>query len=334
MIRAPMEVSLIAVLVVACVALAFSGLDVLRKLLGETVGPIPLLVLLTLGALPIFLVWAASEGNWEIAPSYVIPGASSILLNVVANLAFLQAVRISPLSLTIPYLSLTPVFTTLLAIPILGERPATAQVGGILLVVAGAFWLSVPSDGSASPRNMIRGLAQERGSALMILTALCWSLAVPLDKLAVMAASPALHGLIMMAGIAIIGTTILAIRGELGQLRVERRGLVFAAIVVTAVGGALNFVALTMVWVGFIETFKRALGSFMALVWGRLIFAEELSRKRLLAQQEVDAKITGQPQHRRHRRGDKKVFVFKKTHVFTSSFEVMVTYKRRVQIVS
>ncbi len=278
-----MDVSLVALLVVACVALAFSGLDVLRKLLGESVGPIPLLVLLTLGSLPIFLVWAASEAEWAVAPAYVLPGASSIALNIVANLCFLQAVRISPLSLTIPYLSLTPVFTTLLAIPILGERPGPSQLAGIVLVVAGAFWLSVPSDGSATPRRLVRALSEERGSLLMILTALCWSLAIPLDKLAMNASSAAIHGLIMMTGITLIGLVILLVRGEIGQLRAGRWGLVGAAIGVTAIGAALNFVAMTMVWVGFIETFKRALGSFLALVWGRLVFDEDLSARKLLA---------------------------------------------------
>lgn len=278
-----MDVSLIAILTVACVAVAFSCLDVLRKLLAETVGPIPLLVLLTLGSLPIFLVWAASEGKWAVAPAYVLPGVTSIVLNIVANLAFLQAVRVSPLSLTIPYLSLTPVFTTLLAIPILGERPTGVQVLGIAMVVVGAFWLNVPSDGSVSIRSIARALIEERGSLLMILTALCWSMAVPLDKLAVGASSPAVHALIMMGGITVVGMMILGARGEIVQLKVDRWKLVAAAIVVTAIGGALNFVALTMVWVGFIETFKRALGSMLALVWGRLIFAEQIGAHKLVA---------------------------------------------------
>jgi drug/metabolite transporter (DMT)-like permease len=278
-----MEVSVVAVVVVACVALAFSGLDVLRKVLGASIEPIPLLVLLTLGSLPIFLAWAASESRWEVAPAYVVPGASSIALNVVANLAFLQAVRVSPLSLTIPYLSLTPVFTTLLAIPILGERPGPLQLVGILLVVAGAFWLSVPADGSISPRSLVRALAGERGSLLMILTALCWSLAVPLDKLAIEASSPALHALIMMSGIAAVGLATLSLERRLGELRAGRWGLIGAAVLATAVGAALSFVALTMFWVGFVETLKRALGSFLALLWGRLLFAEDLTARKLSA---------------------------------------------------
>lgn len=280
-----MQVSLTAILVVAGVALAFSGLDVVRKLLGDRYRPLPLLVLLTAGSLPIFLLWASSEGNWEIRSGYLTPALVSIVLNVFANLAFLQALRVSPLSVTIPYLSLTPVFTTLLAIPILGEKPSSQQIVGIVLVVIGAFWLNVRGLGGVSPAKMWRALLEEKGSVLMIGTALCWSLAAPLDKLAVTAASPAIHGVILMSGVTLGAIGILIARGELGEVRVQRSslGLLGGAIGLTAVGAALNFFAFTLVWVGFIETFKRALGSVLALVWGRLIFAESIALNQVLA---------------------------------------------------
>ena len=142
-----MTVSMTAVLLVAGVALAFSGLDVLRKLLGARLEPLPLLVLLSGGSLPIFIVWAALEGSWGATGAYVLPGLGSVVLNVGANLSFLQAVRVSPLSLTIPYLSLTPVFATLLSVPLLGERPSGMQALGVVLVVGGAL---VPTKSSSA----------------------------------------------------------------------------------------------------------------------------------------------------------------------------------------
>lgn len=280
-----MTVSLTAVLVVAGVALAFSGLDVLRKLLAERVSPLPLMVLLSAGSLPVFFVWTTLEGEWSASSAYVAPAVVSILLNVGANLAFLEAVRLSPLSLTIPYLSLTPVFATLLSVPLLGERPAAPQAVGIALVVAGAFWLQAPSGDRSSLAAVWKALAKERGSLLMILTALCWSMAAPLDKLAIHASSPLFHAVVMTAGLSVLGVAILASRSKLSELRVERAtfGLVGFAIGLTAVGLILNFIALKLGWVGFVETFKRAMGSVLALVWGRLIFSEALSATKLIA---------------------------------------------------
>lgn len=280
-----MTVSMTAVLLVAGVALAFSGLDVLRKLLGARLEPLPLLVLLSGGSLPIFIVWAALEGSWGATGAYVLPGLGSVVLNVGANLSFLQAVRVSPLSLTIPYLSLTPVFATLLSVPLLGERPSGMQALGVVLVVGGAFWLQAPSGGRASLGKVWRALAKERGSLLMILTALCWSLAAPLDKLAIQASSPVFHAVVMLSGITLCGIVILAARSELAKLRVAPSTvrLVGFSIGLTAIGLILNFLALKIVWVGFVETGKRAMGSILALVWGRAIFSEPVGLNKLVA---------------------------------------------------
>jgi drug/metabolite transporter (DMT)-like permease len=270
---------------VAGVALAFSGLDVTRKLLAERVSPLPLMVLLSLGSLPIFLVWALKEGEWGATSAYIVPGVVSILLNIGANLAFLQAVRVSPLSLTIPYLSLTPVFATLLSIPLLGERPSALQLAGIVLVVAGAFWLQAPSGDRASLRAVWKALAEERGSLLMILTALFWSLAAPLDKLAISASNPLFHAVVLVSGIGVSGVLIMAARSSLGELRIKRPAyrLVALSIVLTAVGLILNLFALQIVWVGFIETLKRALGATLALVWGRFLFNESITSNKVVA---------------------------------------------------
>ncbi|MGH9361130.1 MAG: EamA family transporter, partial [Thermoanaerobaculia bacterium] len=60
------------------------------------------------------------------------------------------------LSLAVPLLSLTPVFATLFAIPLLGEQPSPSDFLGILLVVAGAVFLGgeigAQAGGGRSPR--------------------------------------------------------------------------------------------------------------------------------------------------------------------------------------
>ena len=53
----------------------------------------------------------------------------------------LRGMRLAPLSVAVPLLSLTPAFTALAAIPLLGERPSPSDFTGILLVVSGAIIL-------------------------------------------------------------------------------------------------------------------------------------------------------------------------------------------------
>ena len=117
----------------------------------------PLAFLLTVAAAPLFAIWTAVDGMPAIQPGTRCPPSASVLLNIAANLMFFVALRTSALSVTIPLLSLTPVFTALLGIPMLGEVPTPLQWLGIVLVVAGAFALNLPAGeartgaGSAAP---------------------------------------------------------------------------------------------------------------------------------------------------------------------------------------
>ena len=275
---------LAAVLTIGC-AVAFSVADLLRKMLAERARPLPLLLAMSAGMAPFFGFWWAWQGAGAPAAGYWLPGIGSALLNLVANLAVLEAVRIAPLSLTIPVLSLTPVFTTLLAIPVLGEVPSAPQLGGVMLVVGGVLWLNSAAGEPASLLRLWRSLWRERGSQLMILTALTWSLAMPLDKLALGASGPAFHGLALNAGVALGALLVLAGKGrmgELGKLGAHWPRLTLI-VVVGAVALVLILLAITQTWIGFIETMKRGLGSFLALVWGRAFFGETVTARQLAA---------------------------------------------------
>ncbi len=279
-----MTVTLLAAgLSIGC-AVAFSVADLLRKLLAEQVRPLPLLLAMSAGMAPFFLAWWAWQGDGGPSAAYWLPGLGSAALNLLANLAFLEAVRIAPLSLTIPVLSLTPVFTTLLAMPMLGEVPSVRQGVGVVLVVIGVLWLNARGAGSALG-NLWRSLLHERGTQLMAATALLWSLAMPLDKMALAVSGAAFHGLALNGGVALGALAVLAARGRAGELRglAMRWKLLTGLILVGAIALVLILLAIPLTWIGFIETMKRGLGSFMAVVWGRAFFGEVVTLRKLVA---------------------------------------------------
>ena len=280
-----MTVSFLAVVLTIGCAIAFSVADLQRKLLAERVRPLPLLVAMSAGMAPFFLAWWVWQGGAAPQAGYWLPGLGSVVLNLVANLAFLEAVRIAPLSQTIPVLSLTPVFTTLLAIPMLGEVPSTRQLAGVALVVAGVLWLNLGAGEGGSSSNLFRSLWREKGSQLMVVTALLWSLAMPLDKLALTASAPPFHGMALNAGVAVGALLVLAGKNRVGELRRlgSDWGLLTLVVIVGAVALVLILLAITQTWIGFIDTMKRGLGSFLALVWGRLFFAEPVTARKVVA---------------------------------------------------
>jgi drug/metabolite transporter (DMT)-like permease len=238
-----------------------------------------LLFYLTAGCLPLFAAWAAVEGQWEISPSYVWPALGSILLNIAANLAFFESVRLSPLSVTVPLLSLTPAFAALAAIPLVGEWPGRVRGAGILLVVVGALLLHV-GVGKPALGQAARAFLRDRGSLLMVLVAVLWSVAVSCDKLATERASPPVHAFFLFGGIGLATLGLLAAQGRLADLRAARETpwTLPASLVVGAVAFGLQLVVLKGgVLVGVVETVKRGIGNAAAVVVGRAVFGEAIT---------------------------------------------------------
>ncbi len=260
-------------------ALAWSLLDLARKRLAAEVSPAALLLLLAAGQLPPLAVWAMGGASQWPGATYLVPGLGSVSLNVIANLAFLEALRVAPLSLTVPLLSLTPALTTLVGMPLLGETPSPAQAGGTALVVLGAVVLGWP-DVAAEART---AAARRRGALLMLVVAASWSVALPLDKLAVARSSPAAHALVLNLGVGASAALALAASRRWADLRpaLARPGLVAAAVATAAAAIALQLLAIQRGPVGIVETLKRAVGSTLALAWGRHVFAESVGWRRL-----------------------------------------------------
>jgi drug/metabolite transporter (DMT)-like permease len=219
-----------------------------------------------------------------IRPGYLPPAAASVALNIAANLLFFAALRNSQLSVTIPLLSLTPVFTALLAIPMLGEIPALRQWLGILLVVAGAFVLNLPEGGSLSPAAR-SPVSAPRGAGLMVLVALFWSLTGPFDKMATAKASGPFHATVLCTGVAIGIAMVLAGQRRLRELAdVRAAGWIFIlAVLISIAALGLQLLAMMKVWVGLVETLKRGIGNLSALILGRTLFGEAVTPRKLLA---------------------------------------------------
>lgn len=274
-----MTVSALGLLLVVGSALAYSGLDLVRKLLVGAIGAVPLLFYLSVGQLPFFAGWALVAEAGPIGSTYYLPAAVSVALNIVANLAFLEAVRISPLSLTVPFLSLSPAFASLLGVPLLGERPSPLEWMGVLVVVYGALLLNSPRGRERGLGVLWRAFVSERGSLLMVVVALCWSLAMPLDKIALSAAHASVHGLVLNGGVALGMLAVLVGQRRTASLRNVRRGVALTAvgIVVSVLGLALFLLALSELWVALAETLRRAIGSTAALLVGRHFFGESLT---------------------------------------------------------
>jgi drug/metabolite transporter (DMT)-like permease len=262
-------------------ALCWSALDVVRKALAGKASPTALALFLMLGVLPFLGAWAVADQTWVSDVRYWPPAVASMAMNALANVLFMRSVQLSPLSRTVPFLSLTPVFSAFAAIPLLGEVPGVMHWAGILLVVLGALILN-----SDLSDKWWRSVSHERGAPFMIAVAVLWAFSTALDKRALPHASPASHAFLLAGGSAAILVSWVLLRGRHAELREvfkAPKGLLAAMIGFAVAALALQMVALQWLWVAVLETLKRAFGALGSVVLGRLVFGEPITGPKVAA---------------------------------------------------
>ncbi len=207
----------------------------------------------------------------------------SLLLNIVANLLFMAAVRRSPLSLTIPYLAFTPAFTAILSLIIYQEVPSAWGWAGIFTIVLGAFFLN---SGAGGPMAVIRALWRERGSVYMVIVAMLWSITPMFDKDAARLTNPVWHTTMLNTGLFLAYLLILMVRREplrevVRELRVIP-GWVILSGAASAFAMTAQLAAYKFVEIAYVETLKRAVGVLAAMGIGYFVFHEGDIRRRLV----------------------------------------------------
>lgn len=267
----------------AASALGWSLCDLSRRFLAARMTAWALVFWVTVGALPLLALWALVRGEGGFEPAgYLLPGLASLALNVGANFAFFRALQLSPLSVTLPVLSLTPVFSALLGSLFLDEQLPARALAGVAMVVVGAFLLAarLPHRPSGGRRMQI-----ESGSLVMAGVALGWSATMLLDKLALEHIGAIPHALVLHTGVATVAAIALGrsgLRATLPQVRRYGPALV-ATIVFGAVALGSQLLAIRELPIGFVETLKRGVGGALAVVWGRAFFDEPVTATKLVA---------------------------------------------------
>jgi drug/metabolite transporter (DMT)-like permease len=277
----------IQLLLLASMSLAWAGFDAFRKQLAGRVGPIALVTAFHLAQVPMLIAWVyAAEPGMSIGPGYVVPGLINLAFNVVSQVMFVQSVRLSPISATVPLLSLTPVFAALIAVVVHDEIPGPLAWLGVVLVVAGALILNLRR-GDRTPLAMLRSLAAEPGALWMLGVAACWSIQPSTDKLCLAHSTTGLHVLVQIWALVIVLLVVQAARGRFRETLLPARIAPWSLLAgsVVAMIAALSQLTLLAIHVEIrlVEAFKRAAGLVLALATGRIFFAEPITRTRVLA---------------------------------------------------
>ncbi len=277
-----LAVSLPALALTLVCALGFAASDYYRKAATEHVGPTLLLTMFVAGQIPLLGAWMLLSGGWQVAPGYWVYGTAAALAGLFANLFFLMAMRASALSLTIPVLGLIPVLTTAFSAVALDEVPTGQQLAGIALAVAGLVTLYMP-EGTRNPLRVFARFATDAGARYMLVVTLLWSATAPLDKIGVQKSSAATHGFIQVCVISAVLAGYLFFVRRARSVAVAKAAFTPAALASVSAGIAYGcqLVAYQLTLVGVVESLKRVIGLLSALLLGRLLLNEPMTRTKV-----------------------------------------------------
>jgi len=205
-------------------------------------------------------------------------------LEILAMWLYMQAIRQSPLSLTLPYLAFTPVFNVLTGFVFLGESVTGTGFVGIVLVVCGAWLLNLETTRNGSGLDALapfRAIARERGSRLMLITAAIYSLTSVFSKAALLHANPEFFGPFYFVALGLVSAVAFASRDVSSWRALGRHpwahlavGVFMAAMVVT------HFYAIEHIEVAYMIAVKRT-SLLFGMLYGAWLFGEKGLTKNL-----------------------------------------------------
>lgn len=197
---------------------------------------------------------------------------------------FLSAIRMSPLSITVPLLAFSPVITIFTSWLIVGERISATGAIGVVIVAAGAYLLHFDKV-DINLVAPIRAIYSDRGAQRMLGVAGIWALTSVLGKKGVLIYGALQYGIVLLALItaAFAVIALLRVRSGAGQVSFYRRTYVlfFLAGLFLAGMEVTHYVSISLAPVAYMLSVKR-LSLVFGVLLGWLVFREEQIRYRLL----------------------------------------------------
>lgn len=142
-----------------------------------------LVISVLLGPIVLFL------GVETLSNRFIFALIASSILQLAVILLYMKAIKRAKLSVTVPLVTLTPLFMLLSSPILIGEFPNFLGLNGIVLIVAGTYLLNMEGDRQnffAPFTNLITN----KNSRYMLIVAFLWSITANIDKIGVEETSP------------------------------------------------------------------------------------------------------------------------------------------------
>lgn len=250
--------------------------DLFTKKYAEQLSDRLLVLARIIFAVPVLWLLCLIEGLPPVDGKILITYAVAAPLDLAGSLLYVRALRLSPLSLTVPFLSFTPAFLVGTSFLLLQEQPGLSGIAGILLIVAGSYALNL----SARDKGLLhpfRVIFREKGSLLMLVVAFIYSITSNLGKMGVLYSSPVFFGASYYTILSALLLPFTLRRIPLGRL--FNPGLLYIG-ACSSLMIFFHFTALKLALVSYMVAVKRT-SLLFGIIFGALIFGEKGFREKI-----------------------------------------------------
>jgi drug/metabolite transporter (DMT)-like permease len=194
-------------------------------------------------------------------------------LEIAVLILYTKALKVSPISLTMPFLALTPLFLIITAYIIVGERVSIYGGIGIMMMALGSYTLNLHKM-KYSLLEPVKAIFREKGSVMIILVAFIFSITASLGKVAIEHSSPIFFGSFYFILLTILFTPIAMVKNR-GRLKISKKdilplasiGMTFALMII------FHMLAMSLVNVAYMISIKRT-SLLFSILYGHLLFKE------------------------------------------------------------
>jgi len=270
------------IILIIIASLLFPFIDVLKKKATKSYSVNIIFWGIATFSFPAYVIYLIIEGVPPIDPYFWLIVAIDAPLLIYTNILLIKGEKISPLSTSLPLLSLTPVFLIFTSYLFLGELPNIYGIIGIFMVVAGAILLK----GEEVRKGLLLRLKKifsNRANIYILIIALIWSFNANFAKMAMQRSSVAFY----MFTIAIIEIVVMNIwmiskhRSHFKKIISGHLPLLISAAIITAVAVILFLIGLETTFVSYAIAIKRAALIVGSIVLGAAIFHEKNIKYRI-----------------------------------------------------
>ncbi len=228
-------------------------------------------------AVPLLWIFCMVDGIPVINKKLGLLFLAALPLDTIAIILYVKSLKISPLSVTVPFLSFTPIFLLITAPLIMKEIPTIYGVVGIFFITCGAYSLNIKTrtKGYLYPFKMI---FKEKGSFYMLMVALIYSITSNFGKMGVLYSSPAFFAATYFSCLAAVLYFLLERNVKFREI-FKRELLVVGGLYSLMI--TFHFMAVKLIDVSYMISIKRS-SLLFGIIFGVFFLKEKGLKEKLL----------------------------------------------------